>query len=120
LNAVEDAFPAGAAAQIGREPFLDHIAIGCFVLLQHRRGTNKNAWNAEAALDGTLVNERLAQDTLHILWKPFESNDVCAFHLFRLAQAGQYRCTVDQDRAAAARSFRRTAVFGRNDPCFVA
>ena len=90
LDTIKNALPAGTATEIGRKPLPNLVAIGCFVALQHRGGPNKNAWNAEAALDGAFVYERLAEDSLHILRKSLERNDIRTFHLFRFAKAGQH------------------------------
>ena len=120
LNPVEDALPSCAAAQIRGQRLPDLVAIRGAISLQQRRGTNENPRNAEPALDTAFMHERLTQDLLHILRQPLERNDICAFHLFRFAQARQRRMPIDEHQAAAARAFRRTPVFHRDDTAVLA
>src|SRR5277367_4514818 len=66
LNAVDDSRIAGAAAEMAAKSLLYSVAVASTFLPQHRRGSNKNPWNAKTALDSTLEHKRVAQKIPHV------------------------------------------------------
>src|SRR5258708_35078042 len=115
LNGVNDSRVARAAAKMPRKSLFDSFAVIRAALLQHRRRTDHDPGDAEAALNSTLMDERLAQHFSHFFRNALEGNYVVAFHLFGFAQARQDRPSVNQDCATPASALRSATVFRRND-----
>src|ERR1700730_1317919 len=104
---------------MSRERSRHSLAVLRRTLPHEQRGTHDNPGDAKAALDSPFEHEGFAQHTAHLLRGALERDHLAALHLFRPAQASEYRPPVDLDGAAAAGALRSTAVLGRNDPALL-
>lgn len=120
LNGVDDASVAGTAAQMSGEGLGHGIAVLGGALLHQRGGAHDDAGDTEATLHRPLVHEGFTQHAAHVFRHALQRDHLAALHLLGLAQAGQHRLPVHQNRAAAAASLGSATVFGGKDAQFLA
>src|SRR5260370_37325247 len=84
LNGVNDSRVTRAAAKMTRKSLFDNFAAACATLLQHRRLTDDDPGDAEAALNSTFKHERRAQHFAHFLPNALKRAYLPAFSLARL------------------------------------
>jgi hypothetical protein len=120
LNRVENAAVAGTAAQMAVQRFRDRVAVVRLPAIDQRRRADDDAGDTEAALHAAFEEECLAEHPPRFFGQAFDRNDVAAVHLLGLAKTREGRRSIDHHETAAARPFRRAAVFRRHDAAFLA
>ena len=82
VHGLDHPLVTAATAQIARETLTDLFVVRLWILVQQRLGGHQHAWNAEPALDRTVVEEGLLQDAqLTSPCKPFDRGNFGAVGL---------------------------------------